>query len=95
MILSSRATCNSSFHTEYVHGSEFSDQKKHFRTLVPAIKCIVLISSIILRNLSVELHCTLDVYCTVFINMNGYCVLSTYCTYVFRKVLTLKNYSIP
>jgi hypothetical protein len=53
---SSTATCSSSFQTERVHGSAFSDQTEHLQMFVPNLKHIVLISFIIPRNLSVELR---------------------------------------
>ena len=63
-LLSSRTTCNSSFQTERVHGSAFSDQTKCYKIFIPYQKCIVLLSSIIARNLSVELcYCLYKAYC--------------------------------
>jgi hypothetical protein len=59
LAINSRATCNSSFHTEHVHGSAFSNQT-HFWILIPNQKRMVLISPIILTNLSVELYYILD-----------------------------------
>lgn len=58
-LLDSRATCNSSFHTEHVHGSAFII-KQTFLDSGPNQKCMVLISSIIPTNLSVELYYILD-----------------------------------
>jgi hypothetical protein len=42
-------------HLIRVYGSAFNDRAKHFWILVPSLQNIVLISSILLRNLSVEL----------------------------------------
>jgi hypothetical protein len=53
---STTVTCNSSFQTERVHCSAFSDQTEHLHIFVPNLKDIVLISFIIPRNLSVELR---------------------------------------
>jgi hypothetical protein len=55
MLLCSRATFNSCFQTERVYGSAFSDQTNHFWILVPIQNYIVLVSSVIPRNLLVDL----------------------------------------
>jgi hypothetical protein len=52
-LLSSRATCNSSFQNERVHSSAFCGQTKHFPILVLILKYIVLSPIIIPRYLSV------------------------------------------
>ena len=53
---SSTAKYNSSFQSEPVHTSAFRDQTYHFRILVPLLKHTVSSSSIIPRNLLVELR---------------------------------------
>jgi len=55
MLLCSRGICNSCFQTECVYGSAFSDQTEHFWILVPIQNYIVLVSSVIPRNLFVDL----------------------------------------
>jgi hypothetical protein len=54
-LLSSTVTSDSSFQTEGVHSSAFSDQTKHFLIVVPILKYIYSISFIIPDNMSVEL----------------------------------------
>jgi len=55
MLLGSRAICNSCFQTERVYGSTLSDQTEHFWILVPIQNYIVSFSSVIPRNLLVDL----------------------------------------
>jgi len=50
----STAKCNSSFQSEPVHASAFSNQTNHFRILVPLLKHIVSSSSITPKNLLAE-----------------------------------------
>jgi len=55
MLLCSRATCNSCFQTEHVYGSAFSDQTVHFWILIPIQNYIVSVSSVVPRNLLIDL----------------------------------------
>lgn len=53
----SRATRNSFFQTERVHGSAFSEQNKHFRILVPNLKYMVLSPASSPRSLYTNTGC--------------------------------------
>jgi hypothetical protein len=95
---SSRATRNSSFQTKRVHCSACSDQTKHFRILVPILKYSVLISSIIARNVSVELRYILCIYITSILVLHltpnsttsqTHTTFRLQCTHLYRFTPTL------